>query len=95
VVGLNRDHHIDDVVDVHAETCSRASWVRRSRGDNVFFSGASFSGAVVLAIMVGIGLFLAPEAVRSLRVVGLWSFSRPPNGTDRGRFGIWRCCWGP
>jgi phosphate transport system permease protein len=81
---------IDDLIDVQVEPPRpRTLKVRRSRGDRAFFGGASFSGLVVLSIMVGVGLFLAVEAVQALKVAGLWSFLTTAEWeTDRGRFGI-------
>ena len=81
---------IDDVIDVRAELPKpRGLTIRRSRGDRVFFGGASLSGLIVLSIMVALGLFLAIEAAQALRVTGLWSFLTTAEWeTDRGKFGI-------
>jgi phosphate transport system permease protein len=47
--------------------------VRRSRGDRIFFGGATFSGIAVLSIMVAVGFFLANKATQALVKTG-WSF---------------------
>ncbi|MGZ4762942.1 MAG: phosphate ABC transporter permease subunit PstC [Ilumatobacteraceae bacterium] len=81
---------IDVAPDVQAATPQpRGLQVRRSRGDRVFFGGVSFSGLVVLLIMIAVGLFLAVEAAQALRVTGVWSFLTSAEWeTDRGKFGI-------
>ncbi|MGZ4793590.1 MAG: phosphate ABC transporter permease subunit PstC, partial [Ilumatobacteraceae bacterium] len=81
---------IDVAPDVQAATPQpRGLQVRRSRGDRVFFGGVSFSGLVVLLIMIAVGLFLAVEAAQALRVTGVWSFLTTAEWeTDRGKFGI-------
>ena len=81
---------IDVIPDVQAATPQpRGLHVRRSRGDRVFFGGVSFSGIVVLLIMVAVGLFLAIQAAQALRVTGVKSFLTTAEWeTDRGRFGI-------
>jgi len=58
-------------------------------GDRAFFGVASFSGLVVLAIMVAVGLFLAIQATQALRVTGIWAFlTTSAWQPDRGVFGI-------
>ncbi len=81
---------IDVAPDVHDATPQpRGLQVRRSRGDRAFFGGVSFSGLVVLSIMVAVGLFLAIQAAQALRVTGIWSFLVTAEWeTDRGKFGI-------
>ncbi|MGZ4702043.1 MAG: phosphate ABC transporter permease subunit PstC [Ilumatobacteraceae bacterium] len=81
---------LDVAPDVQAATPQpRGLQVRRSRGDRVFFGGVSFSGLVVLLIMIAVGLFLAVEAAQALRVTGVWSFLTTAEWeTDRGKFGI-------
>jgi phosphate transport system permease protein len=62
--------------------------VRRSGADRTFFAGATFSGVVVLAIMVGVGLFLALQATDALGKTGLSFLTTAEWETDRGHFGI-------
>jgi phosphate transport system permease protein len=81
---------LNDVPDVEALAPQpRDLATRRNRGDRVFFGGVSFSGIIVLSIMVAVGLFLAIEAAQALRVTGLWKFLTTAEWeTDRGEFGI-------
>lgn len=61
---------------------------KRDKGDRVFHGITLMAGLAVLAIMGGVGLFLAYEATDSLKSVG-WSFLTTPQWeVDRGRFGI-------
>ncbi|MUH51865.1 MAG: phosphate ABC transporter permease subunit PstC [Actinobacteria bacterium] len=61
---------------------------RRGRGDRIFYRGASFSGLIVLAIMVMVGLFLAIEATQALRSTGLSFLTTAEWQPDRNKFGI-------
>ena len=59
---------VDVVADVEAAAPQpRRIEVRRNRGDRVFFGGASFSGMIVLSIMVAVGLFLGIQATQAPR----------------------------
>ncbi|MDP2292124.1 MAG: phosphate ABC transporter permease subunit PstC [Actinomycetota bacterium] len=61
---------------------------RKGRGDRVFFGGASFSGLVVLATMVAVGVFLAIQAADALSATGLSFLTTAEWQPDRGQFGI-------
>jgi phosphate transport system permease protein len=75
-------------VDVPVPVPRRLS--RRRRGsDRSFFAGVSVSGVVVLAIMLGVGLFLTLQATDALSKVGLWKFLTTERWEiGRARFGI-------
>ncbi|MDO8362480.1 MAG: phosphate ABC transporter permease subunit PstC [Actinomycetota bacterium] len=62
--------------------------VRKGRGDRIFFGGASFSGAFVLAIMVAVGVFLAIQASQALKSSGFSFLTTSVWQPDRGEFGI-------
>jgi phosphate transport system permease protein len=62
--------------------------LRRSRGDRVFFGGASFSGVIVLLIMVAVGLFLAIQATQALGKTGASFLTTAEWQPARGQFGI-------
>jgi phosphate transport system permease protein len=61
---------------------------RRSLGDRVFVGSVSFSGALVLAIMGAVGIFLAYEASDALSETGFGFLTTTEWEVDRGRFGI-------
>jgi phosphate transport system permease protein len=80
---------IDELPDVAAPApVPRRVERRKSRGDRIFFGGASFSGVVVLLIMIGVGLFLSIEATQAFRKVGLRFLTIAEWQPDRGVFGI-------
>jgi phosphate transport system permease protein len=80
---------IDDTADVEAPTPEpRRLTVRRSRGDRIFFGGASFSGVIVLAIMVAVGLFLGIQATQALVKTGTSFFTTAEWQPARNQFGI-------
>ena len=80
---------IDDTSDVEAPTPEpRRLKVRRSRGDRIFFGGASFSGVVVLAILVAVGLFLGIQATQALVKTGASFFTTAEWEPARNDFGI-------
>jgi phosphate transport system permease protein len=61
---------------------------RRGTGDRVFFAGTSFTGLVVLAVMVAVGLFLSIEALDALGETGVSFLTTAEWQPDRGEFGI-------
>lgn len=61
---------------------------RRDRGDRIFFGGTLASGVAVLAIMAGVGLFLALQALDALEVAGLSFLTTAEWETHSGNFGI-------
>ena len=61
---------------------------RRDRGDTIFHWSALATGWVVLAIMVGVGLFLFIEALDALRSAGFDFVTTPEWETFSGNFGI-------
>ena len=61
---------------------------RRGRGDGVFHAGATLSGLVVLAAMVGVGLFLTIEAFDAFEARGIRFFTTSRWEPDTGEFGI-------
>lgn len=61
---------------------------RKGRGDRVFFGGASFSGLLVLATMVAVGVFLAIQAADALGATGFSFLTTAEWQPDRGQFGI-------
>lgn len=61
---------------------------RKGRGDRVFFGGASFSGMLVLATMVAVGVFLAIQAADALSATGISFLTTAEWQPDRGQFGI-------
>ena len=80
---------IDDTPDVEAPAPeARRLQVRRSRGDRIFFGGASFSGVIVLAIMVAVGLFLGIQATQALVKTGTSFFTTAEWEPARNDFGI-------
>ena len=70
------------------EQVSRDLAARPSTGDRVFFGGSTFSGVVVLAIMVGVGLFLTIEALPAFRARGFSFFTTSQWEPNIGRFGV-------
>lgn len=66
----------------------RAIVERRDRGDSIFFGGTLASGVAVLAIMAGVGLFLALQALDALEVAGLSFLTTAEWETHSGNFGI-------
>ncbi|MFZ4719276.1 MAG: phosphate ABC transporter permease subunit PstC [Ilumatobacteraceae bacterium] len=61
---------------------------RRGRSDRLFHGGASLSGALVLAIMVAVGLFLSIQAFQALKSQGLSFFTTSEWQPDRNQFGV-------
>lgn len=60
----------------------------RGLGDRLFRRGSGFSGFLVLAIMMAVGLFLAIQAAQALRTTGASFLTTAEWQPDRGRFGI-------
>ncbi len=58
------------------------------RSDRIFHKGASFSGVLVMGIMVAVGMFLAIEAAQALRVTGVSFLTTAEWQPDRNKFGI-------
>ena len=80
---------VDVVADVETPTPEpRAIQVRRNRGDRIFFGGASFSGMVVLSIMVAVGLFLGIQATQALVKTGTSFITTAEWQPARLEFGI-------
>jgi phosphate transport system permease protein len=80
---------IDELADVAAPLPKpRRLEVRRGRGDRVFFTGATLSGLMVLAIMVAVGVFLATQATQALSKTGFSFLTTAEWQPDRGKFGI-------
>ena len=80
---------IDDTPAVEAPAPEpRVLQVRRNRGDRIFFGGASFSGIVVLSIMVAVGLFLGIQAMQALVKTGGAFFTRAEWQPASNQFGI-------
>jgi len=80
---------VDELADVGAPLPTpRNLRVRRSRGDQTFFAGVSFSGLVVLAIMVAVGVFLTLQAMQALGKTGTSFLTVADWQPDRGHFGI-------
>jgi phosphate transport system permease protein len=73
---------------VAPEAVPRELAARRSVGDRVFLGSVSFSGAVVLAIMGAVGIFLTLEAWDALSQAGLGFITTSEWEVDRGRFGM-------
>jgi phosphate transport system permease protein len=66
----------------------RKLFTRSGTSDRIFHGGAAFSGGVVLAIMVAVGMFLTIQAMQALRVTG-WSFlTTTVWEPDRHKFGV-------
>lgn len=61
---------------------------RRSRGDRIFYGVTLASGWVVLAIMIGVGLFLGIKALDALREAGFGFLTTAEWDTHSGNFGI-------
>jgi phosphate transport system permease protein len=61
---------------------------RRDRGDQIFYAGTLASGWLVLAIMVGVGLFLGIKALDALRDAGFGFVTTAEWDTFSGNFGI-------
>lgn len=61
---------------------------RSGRSDRIFHGGAAASGALVLAIMVAVGLFLSIQAMQALRRTGLSFLTTTEWQPDSGKFGI-------
>jgi phosphate transport system permease protein len=66
----------------------RAVRSRRGRGDSIFHWGALATGALVLAVMVGVGLFLFIKAIDALEVAGFGFLTTAEWETFSGDFGI-------
>ena len=80
---------IDDTPAVEAPAPEpRVLQVWRNRGDRIFFGGASFSGIVVLSIMVAVGLFLGIQAMQALVKTGGAFFTRAEWQPASNQFGI-------
>jgi phosphate transport system permease protein len=61
---------------------------RRGRGDRIFLGGVMSSGALVLAVMAAVGVFLALEATDALESRG-WAFLTTSEWEpDRNQFGV-------
>lgn len=60
----------------------------RSRSDRTFFGAASLSGALVLAAMAAVGVFLSIRAVDALRQRGFAFLTTSEWDTNTGNFGI-------
>jgi phosphate transport system permease protein len=58
------------------------------RGDRVFRIGTSVSGAVVLAIMIAVGLFLTVQGFQALRSSGVHFLTTAEWQPDRNHFGV-------
>jgi phosphate transport system permease protein len=58
------------------------------RGDRIFRIGISASGLVVLAIMVGVGLFLTIEGLQALKASGIHFLTTSAWQPDRHHFGV-------
>jgi len=58
------------------------------RGDRVFRIGTGFSGVVVLAIMVGVGLFLTIQGLQALRVGGFHFLTTSQWQPETHHFGV-------
>src|SRR5262245_35836857 len=58
------------------------------RGDRIFYGVTSLSGITVLAIMVGVGGFLAYEALDAFKARGLDYLTTSEWQPDTGTFGI-------
>jgi len=61
---------------------------RRDRGDRIFHAGTLTSGLLVLAVMLGVGLFLGIKAVDALEVAGFGFLTTAGWETFTGDFGI-------
>jgi phosphate transport system permease protein len=61
---------------------------RRGRGDRIFYWTTLASGLLVLAVMVGVGLFLGIKAIDALRVAGFGFLTTAEWETFSGDFGI-------
>jgi phosphate transport system permease protein len=80
---------VDVVADVEAPAPQpRPIRVRRNRGDRIFFGGASFSGMIVLSIMVAVGLFLGIQATQALVKTGASFLTTAEWQPARSEFGI-------
>ena len=80
---------IDDFADVEISAAQpRRLQVSRNRGDRIFFGGASFSGVIVLSIMVAVGLFLGIQATQALVKTGTSFFTTAEWQPARNQFGI-------
>ncbi len=66
----------------------RAIDERRGRSDRIFHGGASFTGVLVLAIMVAVGLFLSIQAFQALKSQGFSFFTTSEWQPDRNSFGV-------
>lgn len=66
----------------------RVITLRRTRGDRIFYGGATTSGLIVLSIMVAVGLFLAIEAAQALSSTGISFLTTSDWQPDRNKFGI-------
>jgi phosphate transport system permease protein len=58
------------------------------RGDRIFHIGLSLSGLVVLAIMVGVGLFLTIQGLQALKVAKFSFLTTQQWQPDRHQFGV-------
>jgi phosphate transport system permease protein len=58
------------------------------RGDRIFRLGTSFSGLVVLGIMVAVGLFLTIQGLQALRVAGFHFLTTSAWQPERHHFGV-------
>jgi phosphate transport system permease protein len=58
------------------------------RGDRIFRVGTSISGAVVLAIMVAVGLFLTVQGFQALQATGIDFITTSEWQPDRNHFGV-------
>ncbi|HEX2785632.1 MAG TPA: phosphate ABC transporter permease subunit PstC, partial [Ilumatobacteraceae bacterium] len=66
----------------------RAIAGKRGAGDRIFHGVALWSGLIVLAIMVAVGLFLSVQATQALRASGLSFLTTARWEPDRGVFGV-------
>lgn len=87
-VGATTIPRIERSVVPEGETAPRRLKGRRNRGDRLFFGGVTFTGVLVLAIMVAVGLFLAIQATQALRRTGLSFLTTAAWQPDTGKFGI-------